>query len=147
MARMILHGLALAGCAGGCVAGAHALGLHPLAGPLAAAPLYLALRAAGRRVADFAGRRLLAARSGLEGQDRARFASALDFLDRGNPDVARSLLADLREPARGGPVVYQVWARACLRLVGHRPLGTGPADAWAGVTSGTRRPLPRLERA
>jgi tetratricopeptide (TPR) repeat protein len=147
MARMLLHGLALAGSAGACVAATQALGLHPLLGPLAAAPLYLGLRAAGRRFADFLGRRLLLARSDLRGADRKHFASALDFLDRGNPDVARSLLSDLRAPARGGPAVYQVWARSCLRLVGHRAFAAGPADEWAGVTAGTRRPLPRLERA
>jgi tetratricopeptide (TPR) repeat protein len=43
--------------------------------------------------------------------------------------------------------MFQVWARACLRLVSHRSFGTGPAESWAGVTAGRRRALPRLERA
>ena len=147
MSRLLLHGLALAGSAAGCVAAVGALGLHPVVAPLAAAPLYLLLRAAGRKGADLLGRRLVLRRTGLAGKDRERLGAALDFMDRGNPDVARALLAELKDPARGGAAAYQAWARCCLRLVGHRPLGTGNADSWAGVTAGTRRPLPRLERA
>ncbi len=147
MGRLLVHGLALGGSALACVAAAGALGLHPLLGPLAAGPLYLGLRAAGRRLTDLAGRHRLRSRSGLRGVERDRFDSALDLLDRGHPDVARSVLAALGEPGSGGAIVYQVWSRACLRLVSHRSFGQDTASSWAGVTAGRKRPLPRLERA
>jgi tetratricopeptide (TPR) repeat protein len=147
MGRLLLHGIALATSAAAGVAAATALRLHPVAGPMIGGSLYLALRAGARRLADFAGRRLLTARSGLSGPERRRFDAALDLLDRGHPDVARSALAALREPQRGSVAVYQVWARSCLRLVSHRGFGQGEPTAWAGVTAGRTRPLPRLERA
>jgi tetratricopeptide (TPR) repeat protein len=147
MGRHLLHGAALAGAAVGAAALAGSAGLHPAAAPLLAAPAYLLLRVAGRRLTDLLGRRALLRRSGLEGPDRARFAAALDLLDRGHPDVARATLSGLSGPVPAGAVVYQVWARSCLRLVTHRGFGDGPAGAWAGVTAGHARPLPHLERA
>ena len=108
MGRLLLHVLSLGGCAAAAFAATAALGLHPLFGPPLAAFLYVALRGAGRWLTDGAGRRLLAGRAGLEGVGRGRLAAALDLLDRGHPDVARSTLAALRKPGRGSATVYQV---------------------------------------
>lgn len=147
MGRLLLHGLALAACAVAGIAAASAAGLDPVAGTLGAALLYLLARAAGRRLTDALGRRRVAAAAGLGPADRARLLSAMEMLDRGHPDVARATLASLSgRGALPGPALL-VWARACLRLVTHRGFGLGSAEAWAGVTEGLRRPLPRLERA
>jgi len=144
MGRLLFHAAALAGSG---VAGFVGAGSNPVAGGLAAALLYLGLRALGRRETDAWGRRLVAARSGLEGEDRKRLLAALDVLDRGSPDVARSALAALGEgrTLSAGPMVS--WGRACLRLVTHRGFALGPPERWAGVTAGRRRSFPRLERS
>jgi len=147
MGRLLLHGLAVAGAGAAGIAAAQAARLHPMAGPILAAPLYLLLRAAGRRLADAMGRRALLRRSGLAGPDRGRFHASLELLDRGHPDVARATLAGLVGPVPQGAAAYQVWARACLRLATHRAHGQAPAAAWAGVTAEHARPLPLLERA
>ena len=147
MGRLILHGAALGGCLAGGLLGADAAGLEPVAGTLAAALLYLGLRVLGRRLTDAFGRRRVAARAGLRGGKGRRLRSALELLDRGHPDVARAALASMAGAGPPVPVVMATWARACLRLSTHRGFGLGSADAWAGVSAGRRRPLPRLERA
>jgi predicted Zn-dependent protease len=147
MGRLLFHAIALAGsaAAGAALAVEHVV--SPFAAPLCSALLYLLLRWSGRRLSDLASRRALLSRCGLQGPDRSRFAASLDLLDRGHPDVARATLAGLGAPEAGGARVYQVWARACLRLVCHRSFGEGAVESWAGVTAGHRRVLPRLERA
>ena len=147
MGRLLFHSVALGGCAAGAAAVTHGAALPSLAAPLLAAPAYLLLRAAARRLTDLIGRRALLSRSGLKGPERGRLAAALDLLDRGHPDVARETLSSLAGPVPAGAVVYQVWARACLRLATHRGFGVGSPGGWAGVTAAHRRPLPHLERA
>ncbi len=147
MGRLLLHGLALAGCLWAGLAGAREAGLDPVTGTLAAALLYLLLRVGGRRFADLLGRHRVAALSGLRGDDRRRLLSALDMLDRGHPDVARATLSSMESARPLAPMVMATWARACLRLSTHRGFGLGSPAAWAGITAGRRRPLPRLERA
>jgi tetratricopeptide (TPR) repeat protein len=148
MARLAYHALALGAAAAAGAWAAARWHLHPITVPLVAAPLYLAARAAARRAADALGRRLVRAAAALPKDDDRRLAGALDVLDRGHPDVARGALASLLGPGRpAAPVVFQALARACLRIVAHPGFAHADPAAWAGVTAGRRRPLPRLERA